>query len=619
MLPPLVADQIAAGEVVERPASVVKELLENALDAGATRIEVELAQGGIELIRITDDGAGIPPDELPLALAAHATSKLRDAEELARIGTLGFRGEALASITSVARVRIRSVAPGHEPSEIEGAGDQRSAVRPAAVARGTSIEVRTLFFNTPARRRFLRTPATEQTRCMEVVRDLALAHPAVALRALCDGRETLDLRAEQGPRARALAILGRELEDNLVEVHADEQHDARGVSLWGLVGTPAVARSNARAQRVFVNGRAVRDPSIQHALREAYRGLIEPGRYPTAVLMIDLPPDGVDVNVHPAKAEVRFRDQGMVHSLVLNTVREALRRADLTPTLAHRTGARPAIFGPGDGPTDTASDAQSFADYFRRDLPASTGGRFDYQAVRDALDRVLTMGSKVEPAGDASDERERPDPASPEAAPATPASQLEALPRRDHLQVHQSYVVAQDDDGVVIVDQHALHERAMFEALHARITAGPLESQSLLTPAVVDTSSERVTRLEELTPLLERLGIDAAALSPSTVGVRAFPTLLFSRGVDPIDFMSELLDRADADAFVPDSEEALREVLDMMACKAAVKAGDRLTDAEIGALLELRGSVERSTSCPHGRPTSVRLTLADLERLFERR
>ncbi|MFN0133321.1 MAG: DNA mismatch repair endonuclease MutL [Phycisphaerales bacterium] len=592
-LPELLVNQIAAGEVVDRPASVVKELVENSLDAGATRIAVRLEQGGIELVEVSDDGVGIPAAELGTALMAHATSKIEIAADLDRIGTLGFRGEALASIGSVARVGIRSrTAEQVEAAEIVCEGGESGAARPASGPVGTTVRVRNLFFNTPARRKFLRTVATEQARCLDVVRDLALAHPAVAFVATTDGRPALDLPPGQLPRERALAVLGKELTDQVLEVSADEFDDARGATLWGLAGLPAIARATNQAQHVFLNGRPIRDKTIQHAIKEAYRGLIEPGRYPTCVLMIEMSPAAVDVNVHPAKTEVRFRDPSMVHTLVLRSLRRALQAADLTPTLA---GAGPTILGGREiGPSNGPSSAASLAERLRA-FQASPAP-IDYAAAREALADPYSGGLPPDPK-----------PTTPMPAP-IPASRV--------LQVHNSYLVTQDEQGVVIVDQHALHERVMFEQLIARVAREPLERQRLLTPSVVPATAAQIARLPELAALLARIGIEAEPIGPEAIGVHAFPSFLFERGVDPVELMSDLLDRSSE--FAPDSEEALREVLDMMACKAAVKAGDRMSEGELAQLMTLRDEVERSSNCPHGRPTSVRLTIRELERLFKR-
>ncbi|MBX3375629.1 MAG: DNA mismatch repair endonuclease MutL [Phycisphaeraceae bacterium] len=609
-LPDLLVNQIAAGEVVERPASVVKELVENSLDAGARRIRIDLEQGGIELIRITDDGSGIPPDQLPMALAPHATSKIKAVEDLDRIGTLGFRGEALASIASVSRLKLRSRTAAEEgASEIEAEGDRVSEVRPAAGPVGTSITVRNLFFNTPARRKFLRTPPTEQGRCVDAAKDLAMAHPGVGFMVTCDGRTSFDVPPGQSARERALAVLGMELADQLIEVHADQFDDARGLALWGLAGLPSISRGTNQAQHVFINGRVVRDKTIQHAIKESYRGLIEPGRHPTIVLMLEMDPGAVDVNVHPSKVEVRFRDSSLVHSVVLRSIREALRGADLTPTMGAAAGAG------GGGPDPRAilppmaetsrPGVNAFVDYFRRQDPGQ--GAISYDAVRQAM----REGQEGAGTGGAMGAGAAPPPGFGALPVGRPAARV--------LQVHNSYLVTQDDQGVVIVDQHALHERVMFEAMMSRIRVAPLESQRLLSPSVVPASPAQVDRLPELAGLLAKIGVEAEPLGPASVGVHAFPTFLFDKGVDPVEFVGELLEKAEAEGFAPGSEQTLHEVLDMMACKAAVKAGDRMSDSELDELVRLREEVERSSNCPHGRPTSIRLTIRELEKLFQRR
>jgi len=608
-LSPLVASQIAAGEVVERPASVVKELIDNALDAGATRIEVELEAGGVELARVTDDGGGIPPEQLPLAVAPHATSKLRNPEDLDRIATMGFRGEALASIASVSRLTIRSRQAGHDEAwrlDVEGATS--GAARPDSGPVGTSVGARNLFFNAPARRKFLRTARTEQTRCVDVVRDLAVSHPGVGFRVIADGRTLIDLPSGQGPRDRALAILGKELGDKMLEVHADEQDaQGRGVTLWGLAGLPELARPTARGQRFYVNGRPIHDGTVQHALQEAYRGLIDPGRRPTAVLMLEMTPEAVDVNVHPAKSEVRFRDRSMIHSVVLRAVREALRGADLTPSHAVESLIRDrarAEFGSG------AVEVR---------VPENASAR-DFVEAFKSLGPQQTQKVLAEVAEETGDRRwNEVEPARPAAAAAGEAMMPAPVRAQRVLQIHSSYLVAEDEHGMLIIDQHALHERVMFEKLRVRIGGGTLESQPMLTPIVVRVGGERADRLEELAPLLARLGIDAGRMGPDDIAIHAFPTFLTQRKVDPGPFLTGLLEAACEDDLPAGDEEALHETLDMMACKAAVKAGDRLSDDEIAELIRMRQTVERSSSCPHGRPTSVRLTIDELEKLFGRR
>lgn len=604
----LVASQIAAGEVVERPSSVVKELVENSIDAQATRITLEIEQGGIELIRVTDDGNGIEPEDLPLAIAPHATSKIRSADDLDHIATLGFRGEALASISSVSRLSIRTrTRIAASATLLECEADVAQPARPSSGPEGTSISVRNLFFNTPARRKFLKSVPTEQERCVDVMRAVALAHPAIGFRVVCDGRVNFEVPSNQSPKERVASMLGKELAPHMLEVSADQYDDARGVTLWGMAGMPSIARGTNKSQFIFINGRPVRDRTIQHAVLEAYRGLIEPGRFPTIVLMIDMSPAGVDVNVHPAKAEVRFRDSGLVHSVVYHAIKRTLQAADLTPTIELATPTRPFDRNlaqlPGSGITPPPPiNPQHVANFIERADQTRTQGPlpgFDVDKVRDALAAPESDSSNIPPV------------TLPTIAPATKI-----------LQIHRSYIVTQDEQGIVIIDQHALHERVMFEYLLERMMRGPLQSQSLLTPAVIPVSAHQMELLPELDELFARLGIVAEPIGPFSLGVRAFPSFLFERRVDPIEFMSGIFEKAESAQFISNlkagGEEAMRDVLDMMSCKAAVKAGDRMTEVELAELLSLRESVERSSNCPHGRPTSVRITIRDLEKLFHR-
>lgn len=672
VLPPLLVNQIAAGEVVERPASVVKELLDNAIDAGARRIVVELEQGGIERIRVADDGHGMNAEQIPLAVHPHATSKIATVADLDAIRTMGFRGEALASIGSVARLEIQSRARG--TSQDRGAagghalvieGGQQQAVRPVGCPVGTAIEVRTLFFNTPARRKFLKSPATEQQHCLEIIRNLAIAHPAIGFRVVCDGREVMDLAAGQSPRQRVLAILGAEHEPELIEAHADYFDDARGVALWGMIGTPVLAKQGNRHQRVFVNGRPIRDKTIMHALKEAYRSLIEPTRHPLAVLMLEMAPGSVDVNVHPTKIEVRFRDPSLIHKVVYRAAKEALGTRDLTPTNAgfhagpggrgfrfetlpetgeQRDASLPWSSSPVAEGADRGSTAARFASFLRaRPAPSP---RIDFAATRESLREP--MAAEDSPAG-----VEGEDAAAEVASGSAGLSQgvsagLSGVGEAGSgngtlrvLQIHDSFLITQDDEGVVIVDQHALHERVLYEAIHRRLAEGPLESQALLTPVMVGVSPRAMESLLGRRGTLARFGMDLVQAGPTTLALHAFPTLLFDRRVDPAVFLGELAERLDAEDFVEEKrhrsesgatqeaadegnlgedtgEDLLQDVVAMMACKAAVKAGDRLSEGELVELLRLREVFERSSNCPHGRPTAIRLTLKELERQFGR-
>jgi DNA mismatch repair protein MutL len=623
-LPPLLVNQIAAGEVIERPASVVKEIVDNAIDAGASRIDVAIEQGGRELIRISDNGCGIAFEELELALAPHATSKIAAAADLDAIATMGFRGEALASIASVSRISILSRSAARvSGGQIEMEGDTAQPPRPAGGPIGTTVTVRNLFFNTPARRKFLKTEQTEGMRVQDVLESIALAHPAIAFTLHIDDRLRLELLPQQSPRERVLAILGPELESELLEVQSDDH----GLLIWGLAGKPAIARGTAKHQRLYLNGRPIVDRSINHAIKEAYRGLIDPTRWPTIVLFLTMHPAQVDVNVHPAKAEVRFRNQAQVHGAVLSAVRQALRAADLVPQLqmpqpamqswsaSLREGASPFAAsrefssGMNSAATTTSTEpARAFVDYFRQLDPVQRG--FVYSEVKQALAQDSPELLEDEVAG------------SPRAIDAGEDREVLPIVRQvaDVLQVHSSYIVTQDEQGLLIIDQHALHERVIFERLKARVEngGGTLESQRLLMPAVVEVDRAQIGLLDELRPLLSRIGIDAEPISPTAIAVHAFTSLLFERGVDPVTFMSELLSKAANRGVTANEEAALHEVLDMMACKAAVKAGDRLRPEELADLLKQRESVERSSNCPHGRPTSLRLSLKELERQFGR-
>jgi len=628
-LPSLLVNQIAAGEVVERPASVVKELVENAIDAGATRIDIAIEQGGKSLIRVTDNGSGMSNEQLPLAVAPHATSKIESADDLEAIATLGFRGEALASIGSVSHMSILSRSRDAENAAIiETEGETIGEPRPAGGPVGTTITVRNLFFNTPARRKFMRTDQTEATRIRETVDAFAMSHPAIGWTLRVDDRLVTELPAEQSPMQRVLDVVGRELQNQLLELDVND----RGIYLRGLVGTPDLARPTSKHLRVFLNGRLISDRTINHAVREAYRGLIEPSRHPTAMLFLTMDPAMVDVNVHPTKSEVRFRQQNLMHGAVHAAVRDRLRQADLTPgfdlqrTEAGRLALPPMPapeFGAGreqatlqshesvaGGPQQRESNhaTRAFVDYFRQLDPKQKG--FVYSEVKQALERdnpEMLAESR---------ESSQSDHNGAESADHDLPIVRQAI---NALQVHSSFIVTEDEQGLVIIDQHALHERVLFEKFHARMNEGALESQRLLMPATLEVDQHQLEALEQLQTVLQRLGIDAEPMGPKTIAIHAFTSLLFERNVDPSSFMQELLGKAAEGDLTNDTESAIHEVLDMMACKAAVKAGDRLPPDELNELLKYRESVERSSNCPHGRPTSLRLTIKDLEKQFGRR
>ena len=566
-LAPSVVNRIAAGEVVERPASVVKELLENALDAGAGRIDVTLDQGGIALVRVVDDGGGIEPEDLPLAVAAHATSKLRVAEDLERIGTLGFRGEALASIGEVARLVLRSRTPGGAGAALEVDGGRVGPVMPHGGAVGTTVEVHQLFGNVPARRAFLRAPQTEWTHASEAFVRTALAHPAVAFALVHNGRRVHDLPPATSWRDRIGGLYGAAVAGRLLEVEADDGE----VAVSGFVGRPEDDMAGTRLQHLFVAGRPFRDRAILHAVQEAYRGLLLTGRQPIAFLRFDLPAEMVDVNVHPAKMEVRFRDPSRLYRLVLSALRGKFLASDLGTRLVP-----PPLSG------EPAAAVQPQA------------------AWRGAA------GPSWRPAA-----AETP-PADPAAASPRLAAEPTARAERA-VQMHDRYIVVETDAGIEVIDQHALHERLLYERLKSAVAAGGLEVQRLLVPETVELSPAEMELVVEHAATLGRAGMQVEGFGGSTVIVTSKPALA---GATPAaTLVREVLDRL---AAVGPGPMLVDEVLHGMACKAAIKAGDPLSPAEVEALVRDRRIVPESHHCPHGRPTSLTLTRHDLDRQFRR-
>ncbi len=609
-LSPSLVNRIAAGEVIERPASVVKECVENAIDAGAKHITVEIDDGGKQLIRITDDGGGIPPEELPLAFASHATSKLRTDDDLFSISTMGFRGEALASIGSVSLARIASrVAEQAGAFEMHNRGGELSGVVATAGNVGTTVEIRELFFNVPARRKFLKGSGTESGHVSDAIEKIALARPEVSFKLVSAGRVTLDWPATT-PTLRWLEAWPADHAQGHFEL--DSTYDA--MRLRGLIALPELAQIHLKNQFIYVNGRCVRDKFIGHALKEAYRGLTEPGRNPAAILFLELPPDTVDVNVHPTKSEVRFRDSSRIHGLVLSAVREKLLAHDLVPRAIPQ-----AVHGHSPFGATAAGDdrRQQLAAFFGASASPHSPAGGGYTGGTPASAWPSQPRNSDGPGGG----HFLPEvPEMPEASPQgpthfSPRFQLpgEIIPA---IQLHNSYLVAQSDDGLVIIDQHALHERILFEELLQKVTRGPLESQRMLIPIIIRASATQIEALERLTPIFEKLGIEAHAIGPEAVAVGGFPSFL--ERLDPGEFVQDVLQRAEREEARLDHESLLHETLDMMSCKAAVKAGDPLTPQEIKALLEQRELTARASNCPHGRPTTLRMTLRDLEKQFKR-
>jgi DNA mismatch repair protein MutL len=585
-LPMSVVNRIAAGEVVERPASVVKELLENALDASPTRIDVALDQGGIALVRVVDDGGGIDADDLPLAVTAHATSKLKVAEDLERIETLGFRGEALASIAEVSRLVIRSRTPGGTGATITVDGGRAGEVRPDGCAVGTTVEVHQLFGNVPARRAFLRAPQTEWSHASEAFVRTALAHPAVALSLVHNGRRVHDLPATPSWRDRIAGLFGAEVAGRLIEVEADDGE----VSVHGYVGRPEDDVASGRLQHLFVGGRPFRDRSILHAVQEAYRGLLLSGRQPIAFLAFDLPPDAVDVNVHPAKMEVRFREPSRLYRLVLSALRTKFLAANVTTRLQP--------------PAAIAAEVAEFQPF-----APSIPDRFAAPGPRPSWPGT--------PAGD-----DRVPLADPPESLAPPAWELDDAARpvaaaERAVQMHDRYIVVETASGIEVIDQHALHERLLYEKFKTAVEAGGLEVQPLLVPEKVDLAPAELELVHEHAGTLERAGMRIEPFGGSTVIVTSKPALAGDTSAGAI--VREVLDRlASTAASGGGTSMLVDEVLHGLACRAAIKAGDRLSEAEVAALVRERRIVAESHHCPHGRPTSLTLSRQDLDRQFRR-
>jgi DNA mismatch repair protein MutL len=569
VLPGALVDQIAAGEVIERPASVVKELAENALDAGAHRIEIDVAQGGIGLVRVRDDGCGIPTEELPLAIERHATSKIASLDDLAAIQTLGFRGEALPSIASVSRLRLTSRAHGAQgAAQIVVEGAVVSPSGPAAHPQGTTIEVRDLFFNVPARRKFVRSDATELGHIARLVERLALSRTDVAFRLRNGERLVLDTPPAAADGARRIAqVLGEEFLAQALAVH----HTAGPVQLRGWIGLPTAARSQPDQQFWFVNGRSVRDRLLVNAVRLAYRDVLYHGRHAAYVLYLDLDPHLVDANAHPAKLEVRFRDSRQIHDFVMRVVERAL--AATKPAAPEASGARP--------PTSVFSASSPRT--AELGLPISTSVQDSAwgiaAAVRDAPESDLPLGTAI-------------------------------------AQLHGVYILSQSRAGLVLTDMHAAHERVLYEKLKTDHDRGEPASQLLLEPIVVPLKGHEIDAVLEDRAGWARAGFEIEALGEERLALRTIPALL--AGKDVAAAVLEIVRDLRLDAGAHHLDGAAHRLLGSIACRGAIQAGRRLTLPEMDTLLRQMEATERANQCNHGRPTWTLLTLHELDRLFLR-
>jgi DNA mismatch repair protein MutL len=591
-------NMIAAGEVIERPASVVKELMENSIDADATKITVAIEDGGRKLISVADNGCGMDAEDLALAFESHTTSKIKSSTDLQGISTLGFRGEALASIASVAQVRAVSRTKDSLCAygiEID-CGDKGDTL-PSSGDYGTTIHIRDLFYKMPARRKFLKTANTEIGHIIEQFIRIALANAFVAdavkldMTLMHNGKELYRLAARQTLHQRIADLFSSEIADNLIETESSE----KGLHIFALLGKPDISRTNNNLQYIFLNGRFIRDKFISHATKEAYHGILEPNRFPVVFLSVHIPYSEVDVNVHPTKVEVRFYNANLVHSQVLGCIREKLLSSNLETggkLPASKSIAEEQITATASPYGRSQKIADAMAEFFQKYRPVQTQQRFGFPAEGFSEKSQTTY----------------------EVAAGYPAHSMQD--GKKFLQIHDSFIVAETDDGFVIIDQHALHERIVYEDLLRRISAGKLESQKLLIPEILEMSDAQADVVKANAELIEKLGIELVPFGCQRYAVQGFPSIIANVG--PLEFIRDMIDLLDNKDINGDSEKLLDEILNMAACKAAIKAGQKLSDREIEQLLADKGAAEYAARCPHGRPTTIKFTLSQLEKQFKR-
>ena len=638
-------NKIAAGEVIERPSSVVKELVENAIDAGATRIDVVVERGGTELIRIVDNGCGIAPDQLTLALSPHATSKLADADDLFRIRTFGFRGEALASIAEISQMTLRSRTVGNtEGAEIRSEGGTLSGPVVCGMAVGTQIEVRNLFFNTPVRRHYMKTTTTEFGHVAETMIRLALPHPAIHFTLKHDNRLVHDLPPETEQLGRIDKLFGGEVAKHLLYV---KSRPAGEIQVHGFVSHPNQSRANSRMQYFFLNQRYIRDKALQHALTEAYRGILTVGRFPMAFLEIEMSPELFDVNVHPTKMEVRFLDANQVYSGFLGAIRDKFLSTDLhgRPNDAALRKGRSFAVDPND-PRSALSDAKTeeirkaVLEFTARDEPFSELAASAPEAVTSGERRPISIPS-IKPTSEAlslhrlpelpgevkgvgyKGKSEGPTQSFPSQHP--PPSTLHPSPRpvsasqgdvANFLQIHAKYLVLETADGLVIIDQHALHERILFESMKKSMESGRLDTQRLLVPVPVDLSPTEAACVLENLAFFEQLGLGVESFGGGTVLISSYPAVLDK--TPPTEILLTLVETLLVSGKKMERNDLLEEMLHRMACKAAVKAGDQLRPDAIAELVALGGAEGNAHHCPHGRPSMIVFSCEELDKMFRR-
>ena len=655
-----VVNKIAAGEVIERPASVVKELLENSLDALATRIEVDVVAGGSELLRIVDDGEGIHPDDLLLAVTSHATSKIRSADDLFDVQTMGFRGEALASVAEVSRLRIRT-RTADQPHGMELNVDLGKVTPPreCGCPLGTQIEIRNLFENTPVRRKFLKTVSTEFGHISEQFARVALANPRLHMVLRHNEKPVYELPASEKPLDRLKLFFGSDLTNDLIPVESNHS----GVRMWGYVGHPNNSKSSRKHQYLFLNGRWIQDRSLMYALTEAYRGLLMVGRQPVAFLFIELPPDRVDVNVHPTKIEVRFQDGQQLFRQLLSMIRTTFLGLDLQSQLRVPVGATsngggllsgfaPPVSRPMERQRELTNDFANFmtnrigggSSPTRIDTPWGGAPNLPEPTVTGYSNGAVSVRTSDSPSGDRAEEAGadaqevqaeqnqgtyvprseeqagNQGPLPNEHVAEAGASTNAFTPSFRAMQIHDCYLVVETPEGITVIDQHALHERIMYEYLRERVLAGAVESQRLLVPQPVEVTAKEASLLLEQAESLNKVGLGVEDFGNGTLLVSRYPAML--RRVDLQELVRALIETLDGAGTNGVQTSARRDILDellhMMSCKAAVKAGQRLSQEEIDSLLVQRHLIHDAHHCPHGRPTALSLSRMELDRQFGR-
>ena len=620
LLSPRLANQIAAGEVVERPSSVIKELLENSLDAGATRLEIDVEEGGIKLMRVRDNGGGIERDDLPLALSRHATSKIYELDDLEAVATLGFRGEALASISSVARLAlISSTTEDSAGWQVVAEGrDMETQVSPAPHPRGTTVEVRDLFFNTPARRKFLRTDKTEYTHLEDVVKRLALSRFDVAFNLRHNNRAIYSWRAGDSQleqERRVAQVCGPAFMENAVHIDIERS----GLRLWGWVAQPTFSRSQADLQHFYVNGRAIRDKLVSHAVRQAYQDVLYHGRHPAFVLYLELDPSTVDVNVHPTKHEVRFRDNRSVHDFIYSSLHHALARVRPEDTLARRDtsesdetpGVNPFALSSPKAVQGIAAGEFKGQETIGFRAPVSSGYQSNYQSsFRPSSPDENTVREQMAIYGALH--------ASPLINNPLPETHSEDIPPLGYAlaQLKGIYILAENAQGLILVDMHAAHERITYERMKESFGCGGIQTQPLLVPESIAVSEKEADCAENFSDIFKSLGFELQRAGPETILIRQIPVILNRAKVEQLvrDVLSDLIEHGTSERI----QHHINEILGTMACHGSVRANRKLTIPEMNALLRDMEATERSGQCNHGRPTWLLQSLDDLDKLFMR-